>query len=139
MGLVIDPGEQRDRLAADLNGRARWVLVSDAPDGRLRLAALTILLAGCGLTEADVYFGGTGYALRPGGQAGRLFWLTIPKARLRRKRLARLLGLVGVDMGQPCRGKDLIVLEGSTSANVVLSIVDQVRQGTVGLIVPGDN
>jgi hypothetical protein len=139
VGLVIDPGEQRDRLAADLNGRACWVLVSDAPDGRQRLAALTILLAYYGLREAEVHFGGVRFALRPSGQSGRLFWLTIPKARVGRERLARLLELVGVVVGKSRRGNDLIVLEGRTSANVVLSIVDQVRQGTVGLIVPGNN
>jgi hypothetical protein len=138
VGLVLDPAEQRDRLAADLNGRACWVLVSDALSGRLRLAALTILLAGGGLKESEVYFGGAGFALRPSGQAGRLFWLTIPKARLRRKRLVELLKLVGVTVGKSRREQDLIILDCGTSANVV-AIVDQVRQGKVSLIYPANN
>src|SRR5215510_11377861 len=110
MPHLADPDELQRRLRSAINGLRHWVFCADTVAGHTFLVGLAAKLLCDGAPPGELDYGCVEVCNARTLRQGALSFLTVPKGRLSRGALRRLLAAVGWKVPRPSRRQDLVCL-----------------------------
>jgi hypothetical protein len=119
MPHLADPHAQLAHLRDAVNGKDRWVLVTNLDAGHLLQLVLGAGLIVSGVADADLGYGILRCLDKPTGRQTTVSFLTVPKKALPRRRLRRALRGFGLSVGRS-KG-DLVIIAGSGADSQLLA------------------
>lgn len=136
MPHLTDGREMLGHLRDAISGRAAWVILTDDLAAHLRVCAAGMVLLVSGVPEGEMRYGCADVTTGVTAVPFRVSFLTVPKCRVGRKRLAAVLNGCGLEVPRPRREQDLIIVSRPESKRVLIGITKLLGQGKVFLLPP---